>query len=193
MHSCMRSRVRDLCEGLSEDGVREKSQISKQQWCCGTQTSLGTEFQIHLFLNHHSICTMSKRKVSAALGGQPDDRNTKPRLDADQSSSFLAFPNTSQAHQRKAAVPFQKPTQIMSFSYPPSHIQEFTNSSLRYYVDPPLGANLGYGYDRWIRRPDEKGRLDSLLRAYTRAEDSGTCPVSLNDIAVVCWRGVMTR
>ncbi|KAF8910602.1 hypothetical protein CPB84DRAFT_1764102, partial [Gymnopilus junonius] len=40
--------------------------------------------------------------------------------------------------------------QLTTFSYTPEHVQEFTDSALRYYVDPPPGANLSYGFERWV-------------------------------------------
>ena len=71
---------------------------------------------------------------------------------------------------------------------------------MRYYVDPPPGADLRYGYERWIKRPEEKSRLDGLLRAMERImekADTSMRPGSgkkwLRDISVVTWRGVMTK
>ncbi|KAH8074813.1 RAI1-domain-containing protein [Cristinia sonorae] len=95
-------------------------------------------------------------------------------------------------------VPFQQPQQLLTFSYTPDHELEFTDSALRYYVDPPAGADLRYGYDRWIKRPEERGRLDSLLRAVCRTRqklNSGAADSSdwLRSIGIVSWRGVMTK
>lgn len=69
---------------------------------------------------------------------------------------------------------------------------------MRYYVEPPQRADLGHRYDRWIRRPEEKGRIDSLLRALVQigVEKKGheeTNTTWLRDIGVVSWRGVMTK
>ncbi|KAH8831598.1 RAI1-domain-containing protein [Flagelloscypha sp. PMI_526] len=56
---------------------------------------------------------------------------------------------------------------------------------------PPRNAKLSYGYDQWIRRPDEKGRLDSLLKAFrTSSEQSG---FNTDMIGVVCWRGLLMQ
>ncbi|THU84181.1 RAI1-domain-containing protein [Dendrothele bispora CBS 962.96] len=103
----------------------------------------------------------------------------------------LSYPKMSLRPTK--ATPFQLPTQIISFSYTPEHVLEFTNSALRYFSEPPLGAQLGYGYERWIRRPEERGRIDSLLKAFDRAKGEGKSPVNLDDVGVVSWRGVMTR
>ena len=65
----------------------------------------------------------------------------------------------------------------------------FDNSALKYFVEPPRGADLGYRYDQWIRRPEERGRLDGLLEAWSKIKAKG----GLGEIGVVSWRGVMTK
>ncbi|KAI0034723.1 RAI1-domain-containing protein [Vararia minispora EC-137] len=72
-------------------------------------------------------------------------------------------------------------------------LRQFNDSALRYFVDPPRRANLRYGYERWIRRPDERGRLDSLLRAYVRVLDKPPPDVGSLSAGVVSWRGIMTK
>ena len=73
-------------------------------------------------------------------------------------------------------------------------MQEFTNSALKYFVDPPLGAHLSYGYERWIKRPDERGRLDALLKAISKVKrDAEGNGVKFPEIGVISWRGVMTK
>ena len=103
---------------------------------------------------------------------------------------FLAYPKISSFKPKP--IPFQQPSQLISFSYTPEHVQEFTDSALRYFVDPPLGSNLSFGYDRWIRKPDDRGRIDALLKAISKvkAEAIGG---SLPEIGVVSWRGIMTK
>jgi RAT1-interacting protein len=76
---------------------------------------------------------------------------------------------------------------LVTFSYTPEHILEFTDSALRYFVDPPPGADLNFGYERWVRRPEERGRLDSLLKAWA-ATGGGR-----GGVGVVAWRGIMTK
>ena len=61
---------------------------------------------------------------------------------------------------------------------------------MRYYVGPPVGADLGHGYERWNRRPEERGRLDGLLRAISEFRRGGTGDPAVN---IVSWRGVMTK
>lgn len=148
---------------------------------------------------------MSKRTIADLLNDGPSDIShsqassdtsrprTKPRLNRnsqDSSSPQLSFscPSTSSSTEH---TPFQKPTQIISFSYDSFHRLEFTNSALRYFVDPPENANLVHGYDRWIRQPEQKGRLDSLLRAFLKAKEGDSD--YLADVGLISWRGVMTR
>lgn len=87
--------------------------------------------------------------------------------------------------------PFQQPLPLLTFSYTPSRTLEFTNSAMRYFVDPPRGADLGYGYDRWVRRPEERGRVDGLLKAWERIKSRGALGDS--EVGVIAWRGVITK
>jgi len=106
----------------------------------------------------------------------------------------LAYPSLS--HAPSKPPPFQQPSQLLTFSYTPDHVLEFNDSALRYYMDPPREADLGYGYDRWIRRPDERGRLDALLQAWSRFKKSlhqGSSSSKTPDIHVMSWRGIMTK
>ncbi|KDR76133.1 hypothetical protein GALMADRAFT_462464 [Galerina marginata CBS 339.88] len=108
-----------------------------------------------------------------------------------QAPAFLSYPDPS--NSKPKAIPFQQPSQLISFSYTPEHVQEFTDSALRYYVDPPLGSNLSYGYDRWVRKPDQRGRIDALLKAISNIKHDPKRGVGLPEIGVVSWRGVMTK
>lgn len=87
--------------------------------------------------------------------------------------------------------PFQQPLPLLTFSYTPSRTLEFTNSALRYFVDPPRGADLGYGYERWVKRPEERGRIDGLLTAWEKIRSGGVLGGS--EVGVVAWRGVITK
>jgi len=117
----------------------------------------------------------------------------RPTSGPEQTSSlptFLAYPKISTFKPKP--VPFQKPSVLTTFSYTSEHVQEFTDSALRYFVDPPLGSNLSFGYDRWVRKSDDRGRIDALLKAISKikAEANGG---SLPEIGVVSWRGIMTK
>lgn len=101
----------------------------------------------------------------------------------------LDFPSLS--HTPSHTPAFQRPSQLLTFSYSPSHVLQFDDSALRYFVDPPRGADLNHGYANWTRRPEERGRIDSLLSAWSRFNKSiqGQSP----RIGVISWRGVMTK
>jgi RAT1-interacting protein len=136
--------------------------------------------------------TSRKRAISNVDLNQPLARR-QPRLDHSLSppphvSSTLPYPSTSQSASR--AVPFQRPLPLISFSYTNGHKLEFSDAAMRYYVNPPPGADLGHGYERWIRRPEERGRLDGLLRAISEIRRRGTSDPVIN---IVSWRGVMTK
>lgn len=108
-------------------------------------------------------------------------------LPTDTQGASLDYPSLSKTKPK--AVPFQQPTQVLTFSYNEAHELEFTNSAMRYYVEPPNGAKLGYGYDRWVKRLDTRTRLDSLLRALLKARAQG----SVDNIGLVTWRGIITK
>lgn len=91
------------------------------------------------------------------------------------------------------APPFQQPAKIITFSYNESHELLFDDSARRFYVPPPIGAKLGYGYDQWIRKPDDRGRIDSLLKAYVKAADDNKIALGSGYVGVVAWRGVITK
>ena len=135
---------------------------------------------------------MSSRKRAISDVVKEEDQqlaHKQPRLDPPlHASSSLPYPSLSQSASR--TVPFQRPLPLISFSYNKDRELEFSDAAMRYYVDPPPGAYLGYGHERWIRRPEEKGRLDGLLRAISEIRKRGTGdPV----ISIVSWRGVMTK
>lgn len=147
---------------------------------------------------------MLKRTFSDLINGEqteshgkgpsssPPRPHTKARLSSPQvtrEALRLSYPDILQPAKQ---TPFQQPTQIISFSYTPSRVLEFTDSALRYFVDPPPGAKLNHGYDRWVKRPEERGRLDGLVKAFSNAW-SGEAAASLRDVGVVSWRGVMTK
>jgi RAT1-interacting protein len=64
---------------------------------------------------------------------------------------------------------------------------------MKYYIEPPRGADLGYGYEQWMKRPEEKGRIDTLCEAWTRIRDRAKEKGEKLEVGVVCWRGVMTK
>lgn len=127
----------------------------------------------------------------------------------DPNLTFLSYPSVEPgASSSSSRVPFQQPSPVLSFSYTPvTHTQQFDDSALKAFVDPPLGADLNYGYERWLRKPDERGRLDGLLRAVQKvqekereaaeavaiAQGQETGKGKAKEIGVVAWRGVITK
>ncbi|KAJ7928857.1 RAI1-domain-containing protein [Mycena leptocephala] len=102
----------------------------------------------------------------------------------------LAYPALTAAPTPAPA--FQQPTQIISFSYTPQRELEFTDSALRFLAAPPPRAQLAHGYDRWVRRPETRPRIDGLLRALSAAR-AKKHPALASGVGAVAWRGVLTR
>ena len=145
----------------------------------------------HFDLTDNNDLSMAQKRK--AVDAELEDYSPAPKR---PSNITLAYPSLS--HPPSKPPPFQQPTQLLTFSYTPDHILEFNDSALRYYIDPPLGADLGYGYDRWIRRPDERGRIDPLLQAWSRfkkslSEGPSSSQPKAPDIHVMSWRGIMTK
>lgn len=109
------------------------------------------------------------------------------------SVASLSYPSLSSSPAK--VPPFQRPSQLLAFSYDAERVLEFNDSALRYFVEPPRGADLGFHYDKWIKRPEERGRLDGLLTAWTQFKKSlrPSDPSAVPDIHVMTWRGVMTK
>jgi RAT1-interacting protein len=142
----------------------------------------------------------STKRALSDVSSDPNDANKRviqkrPRLGHDISLSSshhpslsLSYPDTS--HPISRAVPFQRPRPLITFSYDKSHKLEFSDAAMRYYIAPPPNADLAHGYERWIRRPEARGRLDGLLRAIREIQSRGSGhPV----VGVISWRGVMTK
>lgn len=148
--------------------------------------------------------TMRKRPFSTLLAdGHPNRHHSlphepprpriRPKLNHHSDPLLepsLSYPDISRPIARQ--TPFQQPTQLLSFSYNSAHELEFNDSALRYFVDPPRDASLEYGYDRWVRRPETRGRVDGLLQAFLKAKEKDPSPF-LQDIGAVAWRGVITK
>lgn len=141
--------------------------------------------------SHASSSTLAmKRNRSEIEESESESRSpTRRRIkneDHHRSSRRLVYPVGTKSSQPPA---LQYPYQLTTFSYSPSRKLEFSNAAMRYYVEPPLGADLSYEYDSWIKRPEERGRLDGLLEACLRKEVKSERARA----NVVSWRGVMTK
>lgn len=117
----------------------------------------------------------------------------RPRRDGSPSASQapdmpelkFALPTPSDVK----SVAFQKPLQITTFSYNAQKDLLFDNSSMRYFVPPPPSVDLGHRFSQWNRHPDEKGRVDNLLKAIS----TPGCLEHRNRAELICWRGVLTK
>ncbi|KAI6165742.1 RAI1-domain-containing protein [Pisolithus thermaeus] len=122
---------------------------------------------------------------------------SSPAKQRPASVASLPYPSLSCSPLKAPSI--QQPSQLLTFSYDSNHVQEFNDSALRYYVEPPRGADLGFHYEKSIIRPAERGRLDALLAALSRfkntlcASSSSRSTVNIPDVNVICWRGVMTK
>jgi RAT1-interacting protein len=129
---------------------------------------------------------MPKRSISSPVSYNSPQDHKRSRLSSPISHTL---PFTPVDNAQPKSIPFQQPLPLTTFSYTPLRQLEFTDSALKYFVQPPPNANLNHGYERWIRRPDEKGRIDSLLRAWDKVRGDGR----VGGIGVISWRGVMTK
>ena len=130
----------------------------------------------------------TKRDIEHVDGrehAEPPSRKSRMEENDGTTRYRLSFPTYIPGE----SVAFQYPSQLIAFSYTPDRVLEFNNSALRYYVDPPRNADLSYAYDKWIKRPEERGRLDGLLTALLREEAT----LDRKKADVVSWRGVMTK
>ena len=125
-------------------------------------------------------------------------KRTASDLDADEAAApskrfdnklELAYPSKSSSSGSQ--VPFQQPTPLTTFSYDSKRVFRFDDSALRYYIGPPHGADLRHGYERWIKKPEEKGRLDGLLKAWLKIRNG--FPDGFMNGGVIAWRGVMVK
>jgi hypothetical protein len=132
------------------------------------------------------------KPISNESAGNKREDTPEPEVDATGKplpKLELAYPPKSLPSGKP--VPFQQPTPLTTFSYDSKRELRFDDSALRYYVDPPRGADLRHGYERWVKRPEEKGRLDGLLKAWLKVRNG--FPDGFMNGGVIAWRGVMTR
>ncbi|KAJ7227329.1 RAI1-domain-containing protein [Mycena pura] len=137
---------------------------------------------------------MSKRILEDDTDSDPRPRTKQRRRSPTPlplaAQTHLTYPSPDPTSGPAPA--FQQPTPLISFSYTPAHELEFTDSALRYFLPPPRRAQLAHAYDRWVRRPEERARVDSLLRALSTAR-ARAHPALTSAVGAVAWRGVITR
>jgi RAT1-interacting protein len=121
------------------------------------------------------------------------DSSTRDELDI-TAEEKLGYPDTTRPFPRNVTqISFQQPTQLTTFSYSEKRELLFDDSALRYYVEPPRDAKLDFGYEKWVRQVDERGRIDSLLKALEKVKEDPARAGAVKELGVVSWRGVMTK
>ncbi|KAF2854451.1 RAI1-domain-containing protein [Plenodomus tracheiphilus IPT5] len=94
---------------------------------------------------------------------------------------------------RGAASSIQRPREVASFSYDDNHQYRDDDSSISYYVPPPMGADLKEGFDTFRHYEDkEDPHLDSLLKALI-AKEKTNGKEKRTKADFVTWRGMMTK
>jgi RAT1-interacting protein len=77
------------------------------------------------------------------------------------------------------------------FSYDDNHEFHLGDSSMRYYYNPTLGADLSQGFNTFIKHDDSKAEhLDALLKTIKDHEERTGAKIDAN---IVTWRGMMTK
>jgi RAT1-interacting protein len=94
---------------------------------------------------------------------------------------------------RGASASIKRPREIAHFSYDDNHEYRDDESSINYYVPPPMGADLKEGFNTFKHFEEkEDPHLDSLLRALVEKEKkAGDQAKTKADF--VTWRGMMTK
>ena len=94
---------------------------------------------------------------------------------------------------RGDSASIKRPREIAHFSYDDNHEYRDDESSINYYVQPPMGADLKEGFNTFKHFEEkEDPHLDSLLRALVEKEKkAGGQAKTKADF--VTWRGMMTK
>ncbi|KAF2474284.1 HLA class III protein Dom3z [Lindgomyces ingoldianus] len=103
----------------------------------------------------------------------------------------LRFPIQPLQRFQGASASIKRPREIAHFSYNEDHEYREDESSIQYYCEPCIGANLCDGFDTFNRYEEkEDPHLDSLLKTLASKEKREGVKV---DADFVTWRGMMTR
>ncbi|KAF9695126.1 hypothetical protein EKO04_007182 [Ascochyta lentis] len=109
------------------------------------------------------------------------------------SSEVHRFPIQPLNRFQGASASIKRPREVANFSYDDNHEYRDDESSIKYYIPPPMGADLKEGFDTFRHYEDkEDPHLDSLLRALAHKESKNVekSPIKA-DFAT--WRGMMTK
>ncbi len=94
---------------------------------------------------------------------------------------------------RGASASIKRPREVAHFSYDDNHEYRADDSSINYYVPPPMGVDLKEGFDTFRHYEDkEDPHLDSLLKALSDKEkgDEDRKKITAD---FMTWRGMMTK
>lgn len=92
-----------------------------------------------------------------------------------------------------ASASIKRPHEVAHFSYDDNHEYKDDESSINYYVPPPMGADLKEGFDTFKHYEDkEDPHLDSLLKALIHQEGRDASAPNIR-ADFVTWRGMMTK
>ena len=177
-------------------------------------------------LNHEAAAAASWPPYAAPLGMPPmGSFSIPPALPA---QGMPAIPNASvisSMQDRSAVAPFatlprfataltpasmQQPMLLGAFSYDDQKNLCFDNRAKRHYHDPPVHADLNYGFEHFQDKPHIPDPLDSVLytmmhRASAPYDDLGETVVGASYVPadrvemellrtnVVTWRGILTK
>ncbi|CBY01112.1 predicted protein [Plenodomus lingam JN3] len=112
---------------------------------------------------------------------------------SDAPAEIYRFPVQPINRFRGAASSIKRPREVAHFSYDDQHEYRDDESSINYYIPPPMGVDLKEGFDSF-RHYEEKEdpHLDSLLKALVAREKKDGEKKSLR-ADFVTWRGMMTK
>ena len=118
------------------------------------------------------------------------------------------IPPLERPHAALPPVSVQQPALLTTFSYDTAKRRLHDDSAKRWFREPPVGADLNYGFERYVEEPHVPDPLDSVLYtlmeraggALDRTAVAGTPSISPAAVAaellrmqVVTWRGIMTK
>ncbi|KAF1933428.1 RAI1-domain-containing protein [Didymella exigua CBS 183.55] len=115
--------------------------------------------------------------------------NSAPR----KPSETHRFPIQPLNRFQGASASIKRPREVAHFSYDDNHEYRDDDSSINYYVPPPMGTDMKEGFDTFKHYEEkEDPHLDSLLKAliYKEGNDASAAKIKAD---FVTWRGMMTK
>jgi RAT1-interacting protein len=136
--------------------------------------------------------TSTKTADFDTADGQAADTATEASP-LEQPPQLHTFPIQPLHRFKGASASIKRPSEVAHFSYDSNHEYRADDSSINYYVPPPIGADLKEGFDTFRHHEDkEDAHLEGLLRALVdkeRGEGEQVCAKA----GFLTWRGMMTK